>query len=445
MAASLQWVQSLRTVFQAATEPHPSIKSPTEIHSIRLFAALMLVLALLIVVFTIIPFLPEFFSPDSEWFGPDLLATGIVVLLVTSSWWSRRGHVQVTNYLVSSTFLLAIVVFAYPDMGLWELNFINWAVLPLMLASMFAPLAFSALLLFFLTLGSALIAYLTPEASFIEIATGPLAFVIVTFALQVVAVLYFRRLAAERASQEVETERLRMALENEREINHLKDHLMATISHEFKTPLAAIYTASEMIENYNDRLPAERRMELLHRIQSQVNGLSDLVSEVALMRRMQGGTFPLERQMHNLRAFCEELVRDYETFNAPDHDYTLNYTLSDDEVCVDMRLLRPIVGNLLSNAVKYSRSGSPIRLEMSRVDHWLLVTVEDQGVGIKLTDQTRIFEPFFRGENAPLATGTGLGLKIVQDCVALYGGEINFTSQEGIGTRFAVRLPLSAA
>ncbi len=405
----------------------------------------MLALALLLVVFAVIPFLPTFFSPDSEWFGADMLALAVIGLLVAASWWSRRGHVRITAYLVSGAFLVAILIFAYPDMGLWELNSINWAVLPLMLASMFVPLAFSAALLLFLTLGTGLLAYLTPEASFIDLATGPLAFVILTFALQVVAVLYYRRLAAERASQEVETERLRMALENEREINHLKDHLMATISHEFKTPLAAIYTASEMIENYNDRLSADRRLELLHRIQAQVNSLSDLVSEVTLMRRMQGGSFPLERQMHNLRAFCEELVRDYETFNAPDHDYTLNYALPDDEVCVDMRLLRPIVGNLLSNAVKYSRGGSPIRLEMSRVDHWLLVTVEDQGVGIKLTDQTRIFEPFFRGENAPLATGTGLGLKIVQDCVALYGGEINFTSQEGIGTRFAVRLPLSAA
>lgn len=404
----------------------------------------MLALALLIVVFAIIPFLPDFFSPDSEWFGANMLAMAVVGLLVTASWWARRGHVRITAYLVSGIILVAVLIFAYPDLGLWELSFINWAVLPLMLASMFVPLAFSAALLLFLTLGTGLLAYWTPEASFIELATGPLAFVMLTFALQVVAVLYYRQLAAERASQEVETERLRMALENEREINNLKDHLMATISHEFKTPLAAIYTASEMIENYSDRLSADRRLELLHRIQAQVNSLSDLVSEVTLMRRMQGGSFPLERQMHNLRAFCEELVRDYETFNAPDHDYTLNYALPDDEVCVDMRLLRPIVGNLLSNAVKYSRGGSPIRLEMSRVDHWLLVTVEDQGVGIKLTDQTRIFEPFFRGENAPLATGTGLGLKIVQDCVALYGGEINFTSQEGIGTRFAVRLPLSA-
>lgn len=109
-------------------------------------------------------------------------------------------------------------------------------------------------------------------------------------------------------------------------------------------------------------------------------------------------------------------------------------------------LARLIVGNLLSNAVKYSRGGSPIRLgDEPRRSLAAGDGRRSRGVGIKLTDQTRIFEPFFRGENAPLATGTGLGLKIVQDCVALYGGEINFTSQEGIGTRFAVRLPLSAA
>ncbi|MBK9749273.1 MAG: HAMP domain-containing histidine kinase [Chloroflexi bacterium] len=427
------------------TEPHPSIKSPTEVYSIRLFAALMLALAMLIIIFAVLPFLPSYLSPNSEWFSADMMVLGVVGLLIAASQCARRGHVQLMAGIVSGAFLTAVLVFAYPDIGLWELNYINFAILPLMLASMFVPLAYSGLLLLLLTIGAGVLAYVTPDVAFIDIATGSLAFVMLTFALQVVAVLHFRRLAAEKSAQDVETERLKLALDKERELGYIKDHLMATISHEFKTPLAAIYTASEMIENYNDRLPAERRMELLHRIQSQVNGLSDLVSEVALMRRMQGGTFPLERQMHNLRAFCEELVRDYETFNAPDHDYTLNYTLSDDEVCVDMRLLRPIVGNLLSNAVKYSRGGSPIRLEMSRVDHWLLVTVEDQGVGIKLTDQTRIFEPFFRGENAPLATGTGLGLKIVQDCVALYGGEINFTSQEGIGTRFAVRLPLSAA
>jgi len=435
----------LRNLYSWAVAPHPDIKSSADGYSIRLFATLMLVLAALIFVVALLPYLSDFTNPNSEWFLADLLSLCVIMLLVMASWWARRGYVQAMARLISTVFLVAILAYSYPDKGLWELNFLDYTVLPLMLASMFTSLRFSGLLLGLLTLGAVGLAYTTPEVPFVDILSGPLGFVILTFTLQVVAVLYYRRLTAEKTEQKVETERLKMALDKERDLNQFKDHLMATISHEFKTPLSAIYSASELIENYSDRLSTERKLELLHRIQSQVHSLSDMVSEVSLMRRMQGGTFPLECNSHNLRTFCAELIRDYETFNAPDHHYVLNYALPDERVCVDMRLLRPIVGNLLSNAVKYSQSGSSICLEMSRSDQWLLISVEDEGVGIKLSDQTRIFEPFYRGENAPLATGTGLGLKIVKDCVALYGGEINFTSQEGIGTRFAVRLPLNVA
>ncbi|MBK8035063.1 MAG: hypothetical protein IPK17_37255 [Chloroflexi bacterium] len=121
----------------------------------------------------ILPFLATFFDPDSEWFASDLLATGIVCLFLFASQYARQGHVRFMTCTVSAVLLAVVLYFSYPDMGAWELNFIAFAILPMLLATIFVPLAYSALLMGFLTLGVAVLAYVSPEASFIDLATGP--------------------------------------------------------------------------------------------------------------------------------------------------------------------------------------------------------------------------------------------------------------------------------
>ncbi|HAJ64701.1 MAG TPA: hypothetical protein DCP31_40255 [Cyanobacteria bacterium UBA8543] len=110
---------------------------------------------------------------------------------------------------------------------------------------------------------------------------------------------------------------------------------------------------------------------------------------------------------------------------------------------MDEKLLRQILTNLISNAVKYSPSDSTIKFNLTCLNDKAIFKIQDQGIGIPLEDQTRLFESFHRARNVGTIEGTGLGLAIVKQCVDLHTGEITVESEVGKGTTFTVILPLS--
>ncbi|MFM7903169.1 MAG: sensor histidine kinase, partial [Bacteroidota bacterium] len=111
------------------------------------------------------------------------------------------------------------------------------------------------------------------------------------------------------------------------------------------------------------------------------------------------------------------------------------------KVILDKNLTRNICINLLSNAIKYSEEGKLILFKTDISDSKLQISVTDQGIGIPESEQQHIFDRFFRANNAVNIQGTGLGLNIVKKYAELMGGQISFTSQQGIGTTFQVALP----
>jgi signal transduction histidine kinase len=108
----------------------------------------------------------------------------------------------------------------------------------------------------------------------------------------------------------------------------------------------------------------------------------------------------------------------------------------------DESLLRHIFTNLLSNAVKYSPPDQCVEFIVRHEEEHAICYVVDKGCGIPEADQKQLFQAFHRGSNVRQIPGTGLGLLIVQRCVALHNGEIRYTSVEGQGTTFMVKLPL---
>ncbi|MEL7235275.1 MAG: ATP-binding protein, partial [Chloroflexota bacterium] len=112
------------------------------------------------------------------------------------------------------------------------------------------------------------------------------------------------------------------------------------------------------------------------------------------------------------------------------------------DVTSDSNLLQHIFQNLFSNAMKYAAPGQVALCRYHCDDKFLVVTVEDQGIGIPLEDQPRLFELFHRARNVGDVSGTGLGLAIVKRAVDALGGEIEFESAPELGTKFTVRLPL---
>jgi signal transduction histidine kinase len=113
-------------------------------------------------------------------------------------------------------------------------------------------------------------------------------------------------------------------------------------------------------------------------------------------------------------------------------------------VAADRRRVERVVTNLLENAIKYSPDRGPIELALAAANGWATLTVRDQGIGIPAGERARIFDPFQRGSNAAARFhGAGIGLAGVRQIVEQHGGAIDVDSEEGVGSAFTVRLPVT--
>jgi signal transduction histidine kinase len=240
----------------------------------------------------------------------------------------------------------------------------------------------------------------------------------------------------------VRTEDLNEALKRERELGEMKSNFVSLVSHEFRTPLGVIMSATEVLQRYFERLPAEKRERHLAMIFRSTKNLAGLIDEVLLLSRVEEGRMqfsPVPVDMEKLcRAFCDELRS--ATGGACPINFQAKGSFAD--AVSDEGVLRHILTNLLSNACKYSEPGSPVDFSAERRGDDVVFTFRDHGIGIPPEDQARIFTSFTRGSNVGGRPGTGLGLVIVQRCVELHGGTIKLESQVGRGTTFTVSLPV---
>ena len=232
-------------------------------------------------------------------------------------------------------------------------------------------------------------------------------------------------------------------LRMEREVGELKSRFVSMVSHEFRTPLGITMSAVELLRNYTDRLAPDRRAQLLEDIRSSTLRMAGLMEQVLLLGRVESGRLGFQASPLDLAGLLHRIAD--ETLSAT--GYRCGIEVQADPGALagargDEPLLRHIVSNLLSNAVKYSAAGTPVILTATRGDAEAVLVIRDRGIGIPPDDQPRLFEAFHRGSNVGQTPGTGLGLLIVRRCVELHQGRIGFTSVEGQGTVFTVRLPL---
>ncbi|NJO71178.1 MAG: PAS domain S-box protein [Oscillatoriales cyanobacterium RM1_1_9] len=236
------------------------------------------------------------------------------------------------------------------------------------------------------------------------------------------------------------------ALQQEKELNQLKSRLVSTVSHEFRTPLTTILGAAEALEHYGDRWNETKKIAYLNRIQSTVQHMDKLLTDVLLISQAEAYRLPFQPGPVDLELFSRNLIEEIE-FRLEKHHrivFLPERTPLDLQniPCMDERLLRQILGNLLSNAIKYSPRGGVIEFKLSYDQDRAIFTVKDQGIGIPEQDLKHLFASFHRSKNVGTIPGTGLGLAIVKRSVEIHGGEITVQSQVGKGTLFIVSLPL---
>ena len=238
-------------------------------------------------------------------------------------------------------------------------------------------------------------------------------------------------------------EELHRALSKERELNELKSRFVSMMSHEFRTPLSAIQSSTELLQHYHHKLAEERQSEHFRRIRSAVKNMTEMLEAILILGKAEAGKLEFSPETLDLEKFCRDLAEEMQLSAGGRHTIEMIARDALAEVPMDPKLLRQILTNLLSNAMKYSPQGGAVRLDVSRENGHVVFSVRDHGIGIPLEARPRLFETFHRAKNVGHIPGTGLGLAIVKRSVDLCGGTITFDSAVGSGTTFTVRLPLA--
>ena len=231
------------------------------------------------------------------------------------------------------------------------------------------------------------------------------------------------------------------ALKQAQDLSELKSRFISITSHEFRTPLTTIFSASELLEHYGEKWPREKELRYLKQIQGSVNHMTVLLDDVLIVSAGEAGKLKLDPELMDVVAFCETLVEETKISKNCRQDIEFK-SLSEHRLAnLDEKYIRHILGNLLSNAVKYSPENSQIQLDVTVSAETVRFQVKDEGIGIPQGDLGRLFDLFHRAENVGTTPGTGLGLSIVKKAVELHDGSIDVKSEIGKGTEFDVLLP----
>lgn len=236
---------------------------------------------------------------------------------------------------------------------------------------------------------------------------------------------------------------IRDAFEKERELGELKSRFVSMVSHEFRTPLASIMISSELLKRHSDRMSTEMKAAQVTKIQNQIRHLTNLMDDVLTIGKSDMAGLTPQPEVVDLFEFCSEVAQETQQMAQGKHRVVFDSSSGCPQVLVDVKLLRQILFNLLSNATKYSPDGGTVTLLLHCDEEEFVLQVKDQGMGIPAEGRDRIFDTFHRATNVGSIPGTGLGLAIVKRAVDALNGTIDFESQEGVGTTFFVRIPLT--
>jgi signal transduction histidine kinase len=224
-----------------------------------------------------------------------------------------------------------------------------------------------------------------------------------------------------------------------------RDDLLTVAAHELKTPLTAVigYAQTLQLRAAREGHCTRRDHDALRAITGQARRLQALIDSVLDLARLHNGQMQLAKQVFDLAALARQAMANARLTAAR---HLIEFRGPDAPVVIvgDSVRLEQVLQNLLDNAVKYSPAGGVITVCVEQQNAKAVLTISDQGIGIPETARAQLFERFFRASNLDRGRvqGTGIGLSIVSEIVALHGGVVEVDSAEGRGSTFTVRLPL---
>lgn len=228
------------------------------------------------------------------------------------------------------------------------------------------------------------------------------------------------------------------SLLKERELSELKSKFVGMVSHEFRTPLAAISSSLELIRLLNDSLN-DKTINHLNKINEQVRRMTELMNEVLLISKIESGGIMPEYLELNIKDLLGNIAQEY---SQNGFNIQFNINSKDSIVQADQNMMYHVFSNLLSNATKYSELNNKVEVTLTDVNNSTLqINVKDYGIGIPEKEQSKLFTSFYRASNIKNIPGTGLGLIVVKHFLDLHDAKISFVLELGKGTEFIITLP----
>jgi two-component system phosphate regulon sensor histidine kinase PhoR len=229
-----------------------------------------------------------------------------------------------------------------------------------------------------------------------------------------------------------------------RGLQTMRRELIGNISHELRTPLAGIKAMLETLKEgaIEDKQAAA---DFLSRIEGEADRMTQMVSEITELSRIETGRAELRMTPLNLKLLVEEVAAQLNPL-AQRHQVTITTDLATDLPAVrgDKDRIRQALVNLVHNAIKFNHPGGSVTMSTKASGEFVIVSVSDTGVGIPEEELPHVFERFYKADRARTRGGSGLGLAIAKHIVQAHGGSIWAQSEEGQGSTFSFSLPIPA-
>lgn len=231
------------------------------------------------------------------------------------------------------------------------------------------------------------------------------------------------------------------------EMDQLRTNFISNVSHELRTPVTVLRSYIDTLYNFGNDFDFNTQREFIGVMNQEIIRLNRMVNDILDFSRYEAQNLHLEKTKQDIVEIIEDAVNQVQVL-AKEHDLTISIMKEPDlpEIYLNVDSISRAFMNILSNAIKYSPDGKriKIRAERSRDGEYVEVSVEDQGPGLSEKDQKRVFDRFYRVENAThTVKGTGLGLHLVKVTVEKHHqGQVFVNSVEGEGSTFGFRLPI---
>ena len=257
----------------------------------------------------------------------------------------------------------------------------------------------------------------------------------------------FRALTRELLRQRERGIELYARLEQERNASErleasdrMRADVVASVTHQLKTPLTSLLGYATILRKRADTLPLDQRDEFIGVIEEQGYRILGLIENLLQSTRVEAGLGRLQRVPVDLSGIVRTVAREMGT----GRQRTIEIDVSPNELGLfgDPAAMEHIVTNLLDNALKYSEPNTVVRASVFEGDGEVLLTVSDEGVGIASDELPQVFDRFRQASNARGHSSVGLGLYIVHSLVIAQGGRVWVDSELGKGTTFTVALPV---